>query len=507
MRGVCCLVFAACWVRHGWAGSGSTTTSAPEEGTVGICEDRSSRDPLTRGSSLLQKSYSQSTVKRHIANASGGLTITTHTLQWRHLEEPSPPQHDPRNPEWRRIVDEAPRVILCCASLSLAAILCAAGGIGGGGIFVTLFMVIGGLGARDAVPLSKAVVFLGSISTFWQNLHRLLRQDTGTLICADACRLLVPSSLLGTLAGVFFNDVASDVVVVGFLVGALCFIAALLASEAMQQYWQSQQPKSSASQDGSPGPSARWFSLPLGKPHEASGQESEDRIQPFDVAVFFLILALVIVSGTVYHHVHRCVYGILHETMGDESKINSIEAPKECSSWLLPPVLVGDDVLQWAFSDASTWFEIGVIALPSAVCICALLSYGSRCAVTYHWTMGQAFVYPVLGVFAGLIAGLAGIGGGLFFSPSLVLLGMDPGAAVATSATCVLFTSFSTTMQYLLTFRMVISLVLVYGSVCFVFSYVGTRLVHHLQDEYPEGKWRITLVVFVGVVLSTALAS
>merc|ERR1711924_296333 len=47
-------------------------------------------------------------------------------------------------------------VLFCCILLGMAGILCSAGGIGGGGIYVTVLMVAGALMPHDAVPLSKA---------------------------------------------------------------------------------------------------------------------------------------------------------------------------------------------------------------------------------------------------------------------------------------------------------------------------------------------------------------
>merc|ERR1740121_1789970 len=91
--------------------------------------------------------------------------------------------------------------------------------------------------------------------------------------------------------------------------------------------------------------------------------------------------------------------------------------------------------------------------------------------------------YQVMAVSTGLLAGLVGVGGGLIFSPFLVM-GMDPSVAVATSSTCVLFTSSSTTIQYLFTDRAIMSLAFVYGMITLVASWMGTSLVHQLQDRF-----------------------
>jgi len=111
-----------------------------------------------------------------------------------------------------------------------------------------------------------------------------------------------------------------------------------------------------------------------------------------------------------------------------------------------------------------------------------------------------------MGVTTGCLAGLVGIGGGLIFSPFFLVLGVDPHVAVATSSTCVIFTSSSTTMQYLFTDRVITSLAAIYGIVNLVASCAGTSFVHFLQDNYNTRKSYITMIVALGVFLSTALS-
>merc|ERR1719270_872372 len=109
-----------------------------------------------------------------------------------------------------------------------------------------------------------------------------------------------------------------------------------------------------------------------------------------------------------------------------------------------------------------------------------------------QWRLGDVISYQFMGVFTGCFAGLVGVGGGLIFSPFFLVMGMDPAASVATSSTCVIFTSSSTTMQYLLTDRIIMTLTLVYGVINLFASYVGTRFTHFLQDHYGTRKSFIT---------------
>merc|ERR1719387_3131589 len=103
--------------------------------------------------------------------------------------------------------------------------------------------------------------------------------------------------------------------------------------------------------------------------------------------------------------------------------------------------------------------------VPICACLAASLLCGHRVATRSAWPMKGVLAFQGCGLVTGMLAGLVGIGGGLIFSPFFLLAGMDPGTAVATSSTCTIFTSSSTTMQYILTYRIIMSLAVVYGIV------------------------------------------
>merc|ERR1719450_308898 len=130
--------------------------------------------------------------------------------------------------------------IICCVVLFIGAVLCSAGGIGGGGIYVTVLMVAGQLTPHDAVPLSKAVVFFGSLSSLFLNIKKTLAMQEGgqkaTLIDYNVCRLVVPCSLLGTLIGVMVNSMIASWLIVAMLAGILIGMTYMSFMKFTQQY-------------------------------------------------------------------------------------------------------------------------------------------------------------------------------------------------------------------------------------------------------------------------------
>merc|ERR1740123_2839140 len=204
---------------------------------------------------------------------------------------------------------------------------------------------------------------------------------------------------------------------------------------------------------------------------------------------------LVILSGAVQFHMAAC-----HEEQIGNGVAGSCTHPIARS-------LFGDQLGSW-MSDPTRAYLLKRIAgfIPLFACLMTSVYFGRQTRKAAHWRLSDIVSYQVMAVATGLFAGLVGVGGGLIFAPFFLLMGMDPSAAVATSSTCVLFTSSSTTFQYLLTDRVVMSLAIVYGLVTTVASYMGTSLVHTLQDTFKGRRSYVTGIVVLAVALSALLA-
>jgi uncharacterized membrane protein YfcA len=66
------------------------------------------------------------------------------------------------------------------------------------------------------------------------------------------------------------------------------------------------------------------------------------------------------------------------------------------------------------------------------------------------WDRSIFIKFPTYAFISGLMAGLLGIGGGLILGPLLLELGLHPLVSTATSNFLVLFTSSSTSIQFIL---------------------------------------------------------
>ena len=91
----------------------------------------------------------------------------------------------------------------------LGSALAAGGGLGGGGIFVPVLILVLSLSPKEAVPISQAMIFGGSLVNLVMNYrsrHPVVK--TRPLIDYDAVLILEPLMLLGTTFGVMLNAVS-----------------------------------------------------------------------------------------------------------------------------------------------------------------------------------------------------------------------------------------------------------------------------------------------------------
>lgn len=427
-------------------------------------------------------------------------------------------QDAPRHPFWVFDWSEAwqPEVAGCCLVLSFAGVLCSAAGIGGGGVYVVVLMLVGHLSTHNAVPLSKAIVFFGAIASLLVNLQRQwAKQGTCSrtepaVIDIDACRLVVPAALIGTFLGVSYNHTAKASTIVVLLTALLCFMTFMVFRTAWKQYCEEMSalageeatPLISGTTGGSSGdargalPSGGSGSSMLATLQPGRDAKSVDRgLRTTDVALASVSMVVVVFSGALRFHIHAC---------SAEREGHGVAG--SCAHPIMH-ALFGARTGPWMHNAATASLLVhSVMSLPLWSCLVIAVYCGAFVHRVSLWSAQKVVLYQVIALTTGLLAGLVGVGGGLIFSPFFLLMGMEPSIAVATSSTCVLFTSSSTTMQYLFTDRVIMSLASVYGLVTLIASYAGTSLVHVLQDRFKGRRSYITLVVALGVGLSAVLS-
>jgi uncharacterized membrane protein YfcA len=360
------------------------------------------------------------------------------------------------------------------------------GGIGGGAMVVTIFMVFDGLSPHYAIPLSKAVVFCGTIFSTILNVFsksKEAKEKDTSLIDADVVAVVVPGALSGTIIGVTANRMTPAVVLLVILLLSLIFTSLLCAKRLLEQRREELDQERRAD-----------------APEETASvttqvEEPPTTLTEHSVTLFLLVgLEIITIAGGT---LTRLSLDCMEDLSGPDKKY--------CDSKVLRGIFgsahdheehgflkSGGKALFWAILPGFLSF------LFSGLLLFAIFQNDR---LTRRHTTGTLLGYSGIGFIAGILAGLVGVGGGLIFAPAFLGMGLDSSITVATSTFCVLFTSSSTTSQYLLLGRIILSLVPVYAITNIVASLCGTSLVL-LFDTYKMPKSLVTAVVLVAVATS-----
>lgn len=401
--------------------------------------------------------------------------------------------------------------------------LCAAAGIGGGGMIVSVLMFMGDLSPHDAVPVSKAVVFLGAVVSLALNVGRSASGSSKPLVDWLLLKMVVPMALLGTLLGVMTNERTPGWGVLVVLASMMVPTFFLVLRRAQQQYLEEQNAEKTQHNtqdadevqgllDGLPTTEqpgwddkidCQCTSWPPPLP-------AKQVICPWlDMVLLGLLLVVVIAGGVLQHHVRAC--------FEQHQKISNLGAPYpnilstgpmalSCRHRVLSVVFWGRAEAWLANKGFVSTILMVSLVMPVWACFSTALYYANQ-ALRQGWSRSIVICYLSVGLAAGSLAGFVGIGGGLIFSPFFLLMGVDPSVAVATSSTCVVFTSSSTSIQYFLMDRIQMQLALTYGSVNAFASLCGTSFVQHVGERWAMKKSYITFIVAISLAVSIAISS
>jgi uncharacterized membrane protein YfcA len=397
-------------------------------------------------------------------------------------------------------------VVYCSIAIIIGGALCACAGIGGGGIIVTALMVCGMLEPYDAVPLSKAVVFFGAMCQLVLNLGKKQATADGQekdLIDWGIVRIIVPMALTGTLLGVLLNAGTPGWSIVIMLTLVLGSMTAMTLQKGLQQREEEQAEAIAPSGGNGQAPPQEQSSLLnnlFSQPSEEEIQKHNDeqaqkRISSY--VMLFSLLAICIICGVLRHHFGFCLDGI---QSGVQAK-----ADEACKHPVLE-AFFRDHMETWLQNNGTAFgYMTTMLALPISICMVISLYFGHD-LLTQGWPLNKIIMYQTMALITGLLAALVGIGGGLIFSPFLLVTGVEPAVAVATSATCVIFTSSSTTFQYMLIDRIHMALAIFYGIINVASSAIGTKMVHYLQAHFAKQRSIITFVVAAAVGISMLMS-
>lgn len=121
-----------------------------------------------------------------------------------------------------------------------------------------------------------------------------------------------------------------------------------------------------------------------------------------------------------------------------------------------------------------------------------------------RWDPSNTLLYSSICSVAGLFAGLFGIGGGIVKGPLMLEMGVHPSVASATSATMILFTSFTATTSYMVFGELNYE----YGAAFLVVGFISTLVGQLVMQAFTKKYNRNSYIAYcIGLVVGiSALA-
>ena len=351
-----------------------------------------------------------------------------------------------------------------------------ASGLGGGLLFIPVLLLIMNFYPHEAIPISKIVIFAGALTSFMQNT-RVKRPGRNTkalnynLVIVNA-----PNLLIGTVLGVTLNKILPNAIILFLLCLLLFFYSYKTFKTFLKLYREesSGELHSLSSQYNTISHNNNDINLQEERPIESELYKDQFLLR-WDKLKYILVPFLIMAG-----------LSILRES----------EIVSKCSSvyW----------VLMLAFLVIVLFYDYYIINhIETEYSYRKIINfpYDERDIV---WTKPTIIKLAFIGLLAGFIAGVIGIGGGVVLGPILLDLGIHPLVGSVTTNMLVLITSSSTTFQFIL-FKM---LNLQYGIICIIFSALGSYCGTYLVNTYVKktGKQSfIVLVLFCVVIVSAVV--
>ena len=382
--------------------------------------------------------------------------------------------------------------------------LAASGGIGGGGILVPILILVFAFHPKHAIALSNFTILGSAITNTSLNFSKRHPSADRPLVDWDLILVMEPLTAAGAIVGAYMSKVLPDWFLALMLVLLLGVTAYRTLNKGVSQYKKETDELANLTKDSAMQSAIdakeKEIELEEGTPlldpsttdeHPANSSEEEEELQklleeerhtPVNKFMFMVMMFVVVIA------------------------LNLLKGGG--ASYASPLGIVCGSTGYWviSFLNIAWLFGLSLYARNHLI-----IAWKNKKRLRYkyldgdvEWNERNTIVYPLLCVFAGVCAGLFGVGGGIVKGPLMLEMGVHPMVAAATSAVMILFTTVSATTTFIafgtLTFD--------YGGYLFVLGLVATTigqlLVGHLVKKYK----RVSLISLSigGVVgLSTLL--
>ncbi|KAL2318217.1 hypothetical protein Fmac_032093 [Flemingia macrophylla] len=368
----------------------------------------------------------------------------------------------------------------------LGAAVGSVGGVGGGGIFVPVLILIIGFDPKSAVAISKSkhlsvrcMVTGASVSAVffcWKQKHPTLDQP---VIDYDLMLLIQPMLMLGISIGVILSVIFADWMVTVLLI-IICIVTSIRAFFKGADTWKKE---------------TKMKKINVKFPVFHETLNLSDSIQSFGWCMDF--------------HKHATC----NEEEGYKYLPSTLDEGREMETRKPEVSILGNIYWKEFVIIFCVWLAYVVLQIANIPISVGFFLYQARALYQgrsagrqhTHWPLHHLFLASISSLLAGIVGGLLGTGSGFVMGPLFLEVGLAPQVASATATFGMMYSSSLSVVQYYLLNRFPVPYALLLTTVTAIAAFLGQHFIDKLVNIFQRASLIIFVLAFTIFVSAIAL--
>jgi uncharacterized membrane protein YfcA len=419
-------------------------------------------------------------------------------------------------------------------------------GVGGGGVYVPLFIVVACLDTKGAIPVSKICILGVAVTTFLINMRKRHPKANRPLINYSVAFLMAPTTILGTVFGIMLFIVFPQWFILILLVLVLGVTDYRTIVKALELHRKEEAEKKKERETigvinddgGAGGIGGIAGGGGLVDDHQDDSDERSSLLRGYEDSTESATANIGGATSSLAAHHHRNGNyddedaSANHGTSDSKAVLMEVESSTPIHKimglvflWLAMLLLVfirggGESASEespFGIFKCSWQFWLLTVGIICVLCTGAGLGVWMQIRRTkklrevgiptvsgdIEWTPLKFVGFVLIGCFAGTCAGFLGIGSGMINVPYMLEVGMQPEVAAATSSFIIVFTALSTVVQYIIGNLLPLKSAAWYGTLGLLSAIVGQFAIGALVRKYKKAS--IISFLLAGLITFSAI--
>ena len=371
-------------------------------------------------------------------------------------------------------------------------------GVGGGGVMVPAFLAFFKLSTTEAVALSNFTIFTGSVTRFITNYNERNSERDATCVEYSVANVMLPTVLVGSIFGVWFNEALPEVVTQGCLIVLLAIMSYKTGVKSYELVKKENAAKEKEAQEVE---LAKVEVVNDDSPSEAVVVEADspDKIMEQRELTEMQKLAKALYDAEKSHvrpykHLFSlCVtiLLILIKLLRGSQKNPSVVGMERCSAvdWLTVAI----------YFVLCVGLSIGAVRQLRHEQMLKIEHGEGKLAKGEVELSSNRQIATVIGfsLLGGWICGALGLGGGIIYNTLFMSWDVPPKVATATAMYLITFASMSTTVSYAVSGQIIWSYAAWIASLCLTATAVGMISMNSLMKKIGRQSPIVILLCFI----------